>query len=79
MGPDELPDPVVWLMGLVCFFLWLATRFFDFLLVMPVVSSFDTLVAGFELLPEYMLPCAKAAGEAAIKAVITIAGIVSFM
>jgi len=39
-------------MGLAwCFFLWLAMRFVDGL-VMLVVSSFDTLVAGFELLPE---------------------------
>ena len=50
-------------------------RFFD-CLVMFVVSSFDTLVAGFELL---MPPCAKAVGDAMIRAVIRIPGIVSFM
>ena len=59
-----------------CFFL-LATRFFD-CLVMLVVSSFDTLVAGFEVLPEYV-PCAKAVGDATINAVIRIPGMVSFM
>ena len=53
--------------------------FFD-CLVMLVVSSFDTLVAGFELVPEkFMPPCAKAAGDATIRAVIRIPGIVSFM
>ena len=77
MGPDELPEPVV--SGLELFFLWLVMRFFD-CLVMFVVSSFDTLVAGFELLPEkFMPPCAKAVGDATIRAVIRIPGIVSFM
>jgi hypothetical protein len=48
-------------------------RFFD-CLVMLVVSSFDTLV------PEkFMPPCAKAVGDATIRAVIRIPGIVSFM
>jgi hypothetical protein len=61
-----------------CFFL-LATRFFD-CLVMLVVSSFDTLVAGFELVPEKVMPpCAKAVGDATIRAVIRIPGIVNFM
>jgi hypothetical protein len=48
---------------------------------MLVVSSFDTLVAGFELVPEkFMPPCAKAVGDATtIRAVIRIPGIVSFM
>jgi hypothetical protein len=54
-------------------------RFFD-CLVMLIVSSFDTLVAGFELVPEkFMPPCAKAVGDATIRAVIRIPGIVSFM
>ena len=48
--------------------------FFD-CLVMLVVSSFDTL-----LVPEkFMPPCAKAVGDATIRAVIRIPGIVSFM
>jgi hypothetical protein len=45
---------------------------------MLVVSSFDTLVAGFEVLPEYV-PCAKAVGDATINAVIRIPGMVSFI
>jgi hypothetical protein len=45
---------------------------------MLALSSFATLVAGFELVPEYV-PCAKAVGEATIKAVIRIPGRVSFM
>ena len=54
-------------------------RFVDGL-VMLVVSSFDTLVAGFELVPEkFMPPCAKAIGDGTIRAVIRIPGIVSFM
>jgi hypothetical protein len=47
---------------------------------MLVVSSFDTLVAGFELVPEkFMPPCAKAVVDATTNAVIRIPGIVSFM
>jgi hypothetical protein len=47
---------------------------------MLAVSSLDTLVAGFELVPEkFMPPCAKAVGDATIRAVIRIPGTVSFM
>jgi hypothetical protein len=47
---------------------------------MLVVSSFDTLVAGFELVPEkFMPPCAKVVGDATIRDVIRIPGIVGFM
>lgn len=41
---DELPEPVVVALELVClaacFFLWLAMCFFDFLVTLGVVSSF---------------------------------------
>ena len=53
---ELLPEPVVLALELIalawCRCLWLTMCFFERLLIARVVSSFDTLVAGFELLPE---------------------------
>ena len=74
-----LPEPVV------CAFDFIALEFIAFawcfeclVIFAGFVSSFATLAPGVDALPVFMV-CANAAGEATIRAVIKIPGIVSFI